>query len=360
MSTQLSPDDLSLLQSNLLIDDPETIPGLVQGLPDASQAVGIEAKYDITGSGKPKVRCAWCGRAVHWKGFVVDLGGSAYALVGRTCGRAAFGIDWNSYERQFDAKRRRQADLQRLLSVQAALPAALEELRSSELAQAADQYHAFLDGLRRVHGRFGQALAKSARAGGDLLVTEEERDPQAEERNIERQRPDLVKAVENALTDEGRVRASRRLKSWIDKEGRVYKSVVKRIGRCDGYAVLGGRDPKTELRTGSDRVGAQARKLLDPAEPWAEAEALSAAFKAMREALSEIEGAASLLGELERFLAPSNWNVIAGWAARFDASLDEDDDSNFVDDFRQISPPRDYATPSLIAVSELREAVGRG
>lgn len=311
-------DDARLLERSFTVDDPATIPDLAQEIPPGEPSPTILFKYDTKPSGRPKLRCAHCKGARHWKGYVVQLASGQPALIAeRQCGREAFGLKWDAVESEFNAERDRQLDLQRLLLVAPLLDPLISELRSIVTAGDLDGHGRYLADLRRKFGQFGQALARMARQDGRLETTRWVRNREKEEAAVRRLRPDLIDDVEQAREVAYRQRALKLLARFIEDHCKVEEPAQELLGQCRGWKTfIPGPSPHDLVAQSLVSLVATSRALADEGAP----RKLAPMLKDVTDACEYITRALDLATELERFLAWDNLEQVAQWVA-MDGSL---------------------------------------
>lgn len=310
--------DARLLERSFTIEDPSTLPDLAQAIPPSEPSPHILFKYDTKASGRPKLRCAHCKGARHWKGYVVQLASGQSALIAeRQCGRDAFGLKWDAVESQFNGERDRQLDLQRLLLVEPLLAPLISELQACVMAGNLDGHGRYLADLRTRFGLFGQALAKMARHGGQLEATHWVRNRAKEEDRVRKLRPDLIDDVEEALELAYRQRARKILDRFIEDNCKVEEPTQKILGQCRGWTTfIPGPTSKTLLAQALAALIATRKALDDAGAPGK----LGPLLKEIATACEDITRALELARELERFVAWDNLEQIAQWVA-MDGSL---------------------------------------
>lgn len=120
---------------------------------------------------KEHIPCAFGHGVKHWKGYGIELEDGRRALIGKDCGKKHFGLDFQSFENSFRAEATRQYELNRLIALREAMPAALAELAALASKPAVIAYDAYWNAMRRHFGNMSQALAKSVRSYQGRLMT---------------------------------------------------------------------------------------------------------------------------------------------------------------------------------------------
>lgn len=308
-------DNLSQLDRDLLdrrFDvDPFSIADVVDRIPKGSQRPAIVGQYNPRGG--RKVRCAVCGRACHWKGYLVELADGRQALVAeRQCGRTAFGFAWDEVENSFKTAANRQDDLVRLGRVTPYLEAAEAEARGLAAEGPAQMFGVFLDHLRRAHGPLSQALARAMRAGGQLIVARQERDREAEEDYARQVNGNLVADVEDmTISSAARLQARRRLDHWIGEYGQRFKTVEALLGRCAGGDALTPRVRPSALFSLAADQYARASQL---SAAGAQGGDLGQALRSISAGVDSVREARGLIESLDAFLALNNLALINRFA----------------------------------------------
>src|SRR4051812_25871031 len=120
--------DDQLLETELMTDDPESLPRLVYELPAGDEEPYVEYKYDLRKSDREMFSCVH-GHHQHLAGFVMRKGESRF-LVGWICAKTIYGEDFDKYTADFDAAVGRQDALKRVREIRAAVNPFIEYLNS--------------------------------------------------------------------------------------------------------------------------------------------------------------------------------------------------------------------------------------
>jgi hypothetical protein len=126
--------DEQLLQTELILDDPESVPDLVREVPDGDEEPYVEFKYDLRGSGRDEFSCVH-GHHQHLAGFVMRKGDKRF-MVGWMCGKSIYGEDFDQYTADFDHAVNRKKALHRTYDIKKACEpfvAWLSETASSDV-----------------------------------------------------------------------------------------------------------------------------------------------------------------------------------------------------------------------------------
>lgn len=113
----LSDDELVDLQME--VDDPNTLPGLVNYVPDGDEEPHVEFKYDLRKSEREAFACVH-GNHRHLAGFVFRKGNVRF-LVGHICGKNIYGADFERYTADYHSAVNRRNTLVRLRDLRAAV-----------------------------------------------------------------------------------------------------------------------------------------------------------------------------------------------------------------------------------------------
>lgn len=287
------------------MNDPAALTGLLADLPKTNGAPTILGQYDESGSGRPKVRCAVCHRAVHFKGFLVEVPEVGRALLGNKCGKDHFGFDWEKDVQRFEAAADRQRVLVRL---QEAVPfiEPLIDLAPHMLA-GAKRVDQFISDLRGT-GKFAQLLVKAVRDhGGGLMVTVRERNREAEEEHARRRVGWMVSDVEAATDLVQRQAAQRQLKSWIEQHGQVFVDRLEQRGVLAGGKVLTPSTLAPEVTAATVRLR-QARDAME--ETVSDPQAVIDALRTVGHAYTRVMASN---GDLDVFTAQANVKTVEQW-----------------------------------------------
>lgn len=308
----LSEQDQRLLDREFTIEDPAGIPHLIAKIPPGLPPPTILYKYATKAAGLPRIRCAVCGKALHWKGYVVALADNRRALVAeRQCGRDAFGFLWDQVEAGFIADRDRQIDLRRLIALRSVVVALAGELQSGELVNAVSAAGDFRRQLMGSFGKFSQALARMARTEGSLTVTRWVRNREKEEAQARREVPFLVIEVEDAETPLERARARRRLDAWLAARP-VREPHEESLGQCLGWRMFVNNESTGHLLDNARRDLEAAMSDFagqEIAQPSVTVSHVGAACEAIGSMVEQIR-------QLEEFTRPHNLAAVADWARR--------------------------------------------
>jgi hypothetical protein len=120
--------DDQLLDTELMTDDPESLPYLVYELPAGDEEPYVEYKYDLRKSEREMFSCVH-GHHQHLAGFVMRKGESRF-LVGWICAKTIYGEDFEKYTADFDAAVSRQEALRRVLEIKVAIHPFVEYLNA--------------------------------------------------------------------------------------------------------------------------------------------------------------------------------------------------------------------------------------
>lgn len=286
--------------------DPSSLTGLIADLPKTSAKPTILGQYDETTSGRAKVRCAVCHRAVHYKGFLVEVADIGQALLGRNCGKDHFGFDWEKDIQRFEAAVDRQRALVRL---QDAAPLADQLLDlAPHMIAGAKRVDGFIGALRRDSGALSQQLVKAVRVhGGGLMITVRERNREAEEESARVRAWGLVDAVEMARDPVERRAARKQLDRWIEDHGKVFSERPERRGVLRGGALL---TPST-LAPEALRASVKLRHARDKTRE--EVDDPAAMIEALRETGQAYTAIIAANGHLDEFTSPANLKTIEQW-----------------------------------------------
>lgn len=114
----LSDEDLE--KTDLITDDPESLPGLVKEIPDGDEETYVEYKYDLRKSGRAEEFQCVHGHHRHLAGFVMRKGDKRF-MVGWICGGSIYGEDFDAYTADFDAAVARKDTLRRAKDIRMAI-----------------------------------------------------------------------------------------------------------------------------------------------------------------------------------------------------------------------------------------------
>lgn len=324
----LTPTDRLLLSRKFEVSEPEAVPGLIDKLPADAAMPQILFRYDVRPNGgmqnkgaRPFIRCAHCTGKRHWKGFVIELATGELALLGNTCGKDQFGIEFRRVEQDFHAQRNRQSDLRRIMEIREALSPFQIELETLRYSTTVAAFDGYMSGLRRF-GRLSSTLRQIALQRGRVLACKSyDRDREAEIRYAEtlphakhhRQR------IEGAKTDFLRRTRIREYHDWIETLPAIEREKVQKFGLLIGGGIF--MMPSNETLAASMRAALDAIAIdTDPflvarSDYWTKRRLIQA-IQMLRIRVGLINRAVTLLTELDRFTSEENLRRIADWSER--------------------------------------------
>ena len=341
----LSNRDKLLLQRRFRIKEPQKHPGLTERLEKGTVPVRILHDYDETPPGglkaghKPHIRC--CFGHLHWHGYIAEFVDGRVGLLGERCARRDFGTDViDAIERDFNAERDRQFEIQRLFVVRQTLPAALSELRDLDVRGFDIVWQTFT----RRYGKASQMLARGVRSSqGRLIAYRTERNKKAEEAEARRANKSLFRDWDNAADAAERRRLTAEVRRYIDSRPHIYMDVPVDMGPCDGWRLL-----IVSERSTPARLAAEALDLLStaddasPIERWGRSD-FARMRRAIDDAFAKLDEAAGLVACLLQLASPANRERIADWSMQ--CKLDF-----------EIILPDGYGWPATPALDALRGA----
>lgn len=170
---RLSPDDQTLLEATLAIEDPAELGEMVKTIPPGAEVEEVVTCYHVEardGERERWVRCCACAvDHKHKRGFVVKIKGGDLATVGLTCGKTKHHLEYKEQFEAFERRLVRRRVLERLLAAyrrHADLVAALDAMqRDAGLRGLAELRHdlerRFPDFVRKLrHYPDGRLMAK--------------------------------------------------------------------------------------------------------------------------------------------------------------------------------------------------------
>jgi len=221
--------DFELKDRVFAISEPETLADLTIFIPPSAATPTIEFQYDLTPPAKrsrPWVYCAHCGRPTHWRGYVVKFDSGARCLIGKDCGAKYYGADFQLFEKEFDAQRRRQFQLRRIRALSQAFPHMLRSLAEFTALPSVLQFDEVRHAMKSRMGELTAALWAVARSGGEMAVEELVRDHVAE-----------------AARDKNLGDVAVASGQQPDDNDPIYLSVKRVIGQLDGRELLSVTEP---------------------------------------------------------------------------------------------------------------------
>lgn len=341
----LSKRDRLLLQRRFRIKEPQKLPGLTERLEKGAIPERILHDYDETPLGgrkaghKPHIRC--CFNHLHWHGYVTEFQDGRIALLGEDCARRDFGDEViDAIEGEFNAERDRQYQVQRLIAIRGALPAALAELRILDVRG----FDIVWQTMTHRYGKASQLLARGVRSSqGRLIAYRKERNEKAEEADARRSNKELFRDWDNATDPNERRRLTAEVRRYIDSRPRIYKDVPIDMGPCEGWRLLIASDRSTPAR-----LAAKALAILStaddskPIELWGKL-AFARLQRDLDAVFGKLDEAAGLVANLQRLASSENRERIADWAMQ--CKLDF-----------EINLPAGFSWPGTPALDALRAA----
>lgn len=154
--------DEELLATELLVDAPDTLPGIVTELPADHQEAFMEFSYDLRGSGREEFACIH-GHHRHLHGAVMRKGDDRF-LVGWMCAESIYGAKLSDIRSDFDAAVERQATLRRVRELQDAVGRFSKWLSEIEQSQVMEKFLDVRETLE-THFSFVHATIMHAKGG---------------------------------------------------------------------------------------------------------------------------------------------------------------------------------------------------
>lgn len=127
--------DQQLLQTDLRVDDPASLPNLSSERPDPELAPVVVGDYHLPTTSEP-LRCCHCKQHTrHWNGFVITNETGQNYLIGSSCGPLHYGVSFTHAKQDFKGEKDRQFQLKQIASILVNA----EQLKSSAAAAAASE-----------------------------------------------------------------------------------------------------------------------------------------------------------------------------------------------------------------------------
>jgi hypothetical protein len=108
--------DERLIDLDLVIDNPESLPGLARQVPANFADAHVEYKYDLRGQEMLNEFTCVHGSHQHKAGFAMNVEGLRF-MVGWQCAKSIYGEDFDQYTADFDAMKTRQDALRRVREI---------------------------------------------------------------------------------------------------------------------------------------------------------------------------------------------------------------------------------------------------
>lgn len=342
----LSDDDL--LNRNLTTDDPETLSGLVNQIPDRHKEAHVEFKYDFLGQDRPELLCVH-GHHAHKRGFVMNVDGQRF-LVGWMCGKNIYGEDFEKITKAYDDAVDRQNVLLRARQIRRAIDPFTNWLAKIPNADVFSLYGVVrLQWTGHIPWLYEQLRIKCLKHSGQLLTRESVRDLDAERQ------------------DDERYERERQINA---KGGPKPQPSRKPIYR-EGTRLLCQLPAKTFFENTKRNLSEEAVKISN--ELIAQIAALERALnqdndienliQMIRERLTRLETLISEVREVEDLFQPGILAAIAEWANHSDNSK-----RKYQAGMRQIAMtsakgefvvaiPQNYRTPDRVPIAQFRTAL---
>jgi hypothetical protein len=112
--------DERLVTLDLVIDGPDTLPGIVTEIPEGDEETYMECTYDLRGTGREQEFVCVHGHHRHLHGAVMRKGQARF-LVGWICADSIYGEDLEKYKADFNAAVQRQGALIRVRELREAM-----------------------------------------------------------------------------------------------------------------------------------------------------------------------------------------------------------------------------------------------
>jgi hypothetical protein len=334
--------DAELLQRRFRISDPLGVANLVDDLPaDKALKFTIYGAYNVTpgrGNDLPKVRCAHCRAARHWKGVVLEFETGQRVLIGRDCAREHYAAQYELVEREFDAAETRQFYLRRLIEIRDhAFAPALAAISAVRQSMAVRQYApikvALRDGLPTIYENLWWMVT---RHGGSLVVEEKVRDHAAEQARDRRVRADKD-----------------------ERDAPIYRIVQHTMGRVSGHELFMHKpDPADTVARMHESLKERWHELRGLDTNECTTGQLNRLLKGIAADLAEIDEALIVAAAPSRFFEPGNLSAIMVWANRLNpSSAYRLKPGKIVYDLGQYKWPEILPIPDMAGSARLRAAL---
>jgi hypothetical protein len=317
----LSAKHEALLKREFFYDDPEKIEGLMNDIKNEKEPPKLLYKYNVNAENRAdrnKVHCSLCHGKRHWNGYVLGLSNGKKALVGRKCGRdhfkqAGFTIEENEFKREEEE----QDYLKYFRKLENSLPNVSFILNKNLQDACFHQYDKIKLALLKGIPRFGQRLAVIPRENGQLLAYKKVRDPLAEKKRLEKEKPEWINDVEKASDEETRKRIKYRNEKWMEANP-VTQKISNSVGMCQGFKILSGAitSPSMKIKECLDNI----QNIIN--EYYNKEDTSSWTLSKMKKTSKEIQDtinpsikeAFSLLHEMKKFSSQQNLYRLANWS----------------------------------------------
>ncbi|WP_417846991.1 hypothetical protein [Thalassospira povalilytica] len=308
-------DDGELLNREFWTQDPESLGGLIDHLPNSTEVPIIEFQYDLTRSPPEesiKVKCVHCkvSQPNHSKGFVLKLPNSGERfLIGHVCGKLHYSAKFEQVRREFKDQRKRSLQLQRLGRIQVAFPKFIESLDIICQHPTFATYDELNITLIDKFSDLQHALASSS---GELKIPVEVRDHARELNGTNNYE------AEKEEWDNLTVTAKKNLRAEGIKPPeppKYYKTQFKVVGRFNGLDFTR-RQSQTvdELTRISNLLKASYKELSTIQTNTLRTSELGARLKVVSKLANEIQRLARRTNAMTAFFQPENLAAIASWA----------------------------------------------
>ncbi len=348
-SNFLTEADITLLDYQFRIDDPESVAGRVETVPDNWGEAKIEGYYELS-TKRPPIRCAHPRRHRHWKGAVLRTPDGKAFLVGWKCGLDKHGINIHA-KKEFDSLRSRQQYLRVLARVGKPLRDALADIRTTLAGRAPEDFEELRSGLKRLSEACFLTLRSAIQNNGGLLnKTERVRDHAAEQKQREQDQA----RIEDLLSRAKGVPPSRRPHyqaevAAIQRSAQpIYKYVSVAIGVvAGGTFICPPASPGKQLEEAQTKLRLVFKRMTETGE--VSTLDLAKMSRVLRQGIDDAKAAVHTLNEVPLFFGEENLRRVAaagGLQAR----------GKSLSDGKRTIQPSNYIAPSAPNLTRLENA----
>lgn len=317
--------DARLRDISLRFHNPETsIENLNRGHPDPNRTVEVIGYYDETPPGGrkanpniPYVWCCHCGKATHWKGYVIrDSENEVFIIGAKNCGRDHYGVQFEEAERAFGQLVARKRALQRWDLVQNQVPIAAARMEAALHSDELRQIDAIRQAFKAASADCFRELVRHIKSRTPLRRRLSERDYDAEEKR--RQRYDRALITFNSLPPEERRR--RRLEGLepVEDTDPIFREWMEEYGLIQGGLFLIEEDDLRSRLLDVRRAIKSCEAVISNGTSTIQTTMLTKLVADFRKALEAVFTAHANLAFDNLFFSQGNIDRLARWAEGFE------------------------------------------
>jgi hypothetical protein len=287
-------------------------------------------------------------------------------LVGHDCGARIYGARFDVIKRDFDQARERASALRRVRKIRMALPGFLRWLRELERHRSLRAFHEAQVAFHQRMPRLWTELRMVASREGALVLQQEQRDFEAEERAKEQYERDRAEWNSGTVTERKRRRHYGQ-RPPTKPVLPMFKFVPVTIGTLGPRILFNDENPPAQaISSLVERLEGVLSQINRDDRPTDRI--LSSISKQASQQVAEVEAQIRRLEELVDFFQPRHLHTIVDWANRrgnlngtYKQGVDKLTLTRFDGSVDTLQLPDGFAVPSLAPIEQFRSGLdGRG